>query len=103
MKTSIENELLKIDPNIFDNFNEKCMVGENESFLCSLIRNDSVEDFIAYVNRFNISLSTKIPNSIFETNSMLCKKDPTLIELSSYHIISHKNQINFLFSEIYFQ
>ena len=58
------------ESNEIPNFEENRQIGENESYLCMLIRQDSVEDFISYVNKENINLSkTKIENnSIFETN-----------------------------------
>ena len=45
-RKTIEDELLKQDPNIFEDFEEKCQLGENDSYISSLIRNDSIEDFI---------------------------------------------------------
>ena len=80
----IENELLKIDKNIFDSFEEKRKKGENDSYLCELIRNDSIELFIAYVNRTNYHLSNLIEESIFETNSFLIKNRPNLIEYAAF-------------------
>lgn len=44
----IEEELLSIDINIFDNFNEKRQKGENESYICSLIRQDSIQEFVSF-------------------------------------------------------
>ena len=41
-------------------FEEKCRKGENDSYICSLIRNDSVEEFISFINQKNIPLNTKI-------------------------------------------
>ena len=69
----------------FDNYEEKRQEGENDSYICSLIRQDSVEEFISYVNRSNISLSSQISPSIFETNAFLIKNDTTtLIEYSAF-------------------
>ena len=82
---SIEKELLEIDSNIFDHFDEKREEGENDTFICSLIRKDSVEEFISYVNRANISLNSEINHSIFETNSFLIEnKNISLIEYASF-------------------
>ena len=82
----IREQLLLYDSNVFDNFNEKRLIGENESYLCEIIRNDSVEDFIIYVNKKNISLSkTRIKVSIFETNLFLItNKNPTIIEYTAF-------------------
>ena len=40
---------------VFNNFEGKRETRENESFICLLIRNDSVEEFISYVNKVNIT------------------------------------------------
>lgn len=81
----IETELFECDSNIFNNFEEKRYKGENDSYICSLIRSDSVEEFISYVNRTNISLKSEIKLSIFESNSFLSHKNPTLIEYSAFY------------------
>lgn len=52
---------------------------ENDSYICSLIREDLVEDFIQYVNKNSISLESEINPSIFDANSMFIEKDPTLM------------------------
>ena len=110
----IEEEILKIDESIFKKMNNKNFKdyfspelhqfsdqinseeidqstffknrknGENESFLCEMIRNDSVVDFITYVNQANLPLSSQINSSIFETNQFLIDKNPTLIEYSAF-------------------
>ena len=46
----ILEELITINSNILDCFEEKRQKGENDSFICSLIREDSVEKFVEYVN-----------------------------------------------------
>ena len=56
------------------NFSELRKQGENERYLCKLIRGDSVEEFIAYVNKMNISRNATIIQSIYETNAFLIKK-----------------------------
>ena len=77
------------------NFNELRKIGENESFICELIRNDSIDEFISYVNKNNISLKSIISPSIFETNQFLLKKkiDMTLIKYAvffgSFQIIKY--------------
>ena len=51
-----------------------------------MIREDSVEDFIIYINKSNISLQYKINRSIFETNSLLLKSsEVTLIEYAAFY------------------
>lgn len=57
-----------------DDFYENRRTGENENYVCKLIQKDSVQDFIAYVNRNNLPLTSKINTSVFDTNSFLIKK-----------------------------
>ena len=83
---SIENYLISNDINIQENFDENRKIGENDSYLCSIIRNDSCDEFIVYVNQTNLSLNMTIINpSIFETNLFLLDKKPTLIEYASFY------------------
>ena len=80
-----KNELLKKDPSAFTNYEEKHQKGENDSYICSLIRQDSIEEFISHVNENNISPLSKIFPSIFETNLFLIdNKNTTLIEYSAF-------------------
>ncbi|KAK8899216.1 hypothetical protein M9Y10_001521 [Tritrichomonas musculus] len=65
-------------------FNEKREVGENDDYLCQLIRDDSLEEFITYSSQTNIQLSTTVKKSIFETNSFLLENQPSLIEYSAF-------------------
>ena len=65
-------------------FDEKRKIGENDEDVCELIRKDSIEEFITFVNQRNLSLNTTIERSLFETNSFLYKKRPTLIEYSAF-------------------
>ncbi|KAK8843577.1 hypothetical protein M9Y10_024634 [Tritrichomonas musculus] len=79
-----EKELGNEDMSI--NFENKRKIGENKKYICELIRNDSIEQFVIYVNQTNLSLfSTKIEPSIFETNSFLMDKKPTLIEYAAFY------------------
>ena len=68
------------------NFDENREEGENHNYLCKLIRNDSVEEFIIYLNKQNMSpTKTKIELTRFETNSFLIKKkDISLIEYAMF-------------------
>lgn len=68
-----------------DIFNQKRKIGENDSYICKIIRQDSIDDFISHVNRSNIPLNMKIKRSTFETNSYLIMNDPTLIEYAAFH------------------
>lgn len=68
-------------------YSEKRQKGINDNYICELIQNDAVENFISYVNRRNISLTSTIPDSIYETNSMLLNSEtlPTLIEYAAFY------------------
>lgn len=80
----IEQELLKICSDIFDDFYYKRSKCENEKYICSLIRQDFVEKFIEYVNRINLPVNSKINSSIFETHPFLIKHEATLIEYTAF-------------------
>ena len=66
------------------NFGQDRKIGENESTLCQIIRSDSLNDFILYLNKHLISTRSKIKQSIFETNSYLIKNSPYLIDYSAF-------------------
>ena len=68
----------------FKTLKKRRLIGENESYICNLIRNDSVEEFISYTTRTGLSLSSKIKQSPFETNALLMKKEATLIEYAAF-------------------
>lgn len=72
---------LQLTPSTFDLYRKN---GENANYISELIRNDSIEDFIIFVNQHNISLRKKIEFSIFETNSFLINKSTTLIQYASF-------------------
>ncbi|KAK8871386.1 hypothetical protein M9Y10_007111 [Tritrichomonas musculus] len=69
-----------------ESFDQKRKIGENEDYICHLIRNDSIVEFITYINQINISLNDqKIKFSIFETNCFLTKFDEfSLIEYAAF-------------------
>ena len=67
-----------------DDFENKVKIGENDSYLCELIRNDSINAFIEYINKTSIKLSSKIEPSVFETNYFLIENDPTIIEYAAF-------------------
>ena len=82
---AIDKEMIKNDLTDLTYFEEKRQIGENCSLICQLIRNDSIEDFIIYTNNYNISLSSKINYSIYETNPFLIKNEKTtLIEYAAF-------------------
>ena len=77
------------NPDIFkmeiESFKEKRRIGENDSYICQLIRDDSVVEFIKFITQNNVGLSNTILPSIFETNSTLLQNmKTTLIEYSVF-------------------
>ena len=73
-----------MEKNIDQNFEKKRQQGENDSIISTLIRNDSVEEFISYVNRFNIYLCSQIETSYYETNRFIMENNPSLIEYAAF-------------------
>ena len=65
-------------------FNKKRKIGENDNYICELIRGDLIDDFIVFVNKTSLSLNSKIKFSLFETNLFLLKKEPSLVEYAAY-------------------
>ena len=49
-----------------------------------MIRNDSIKDFIVFVNKNDYPLQSTINPSIYETNSFLINKELTLIEYAAF-------------------
>ena len=80
----IERELFDFNTDVFLKFDEKRHIGENDSYICQLIRDGSIEEFVVYVNRTNFPLSASVESSIFETNSFLIHTNPDLIEYAAF-------------------
>ena len=75
----------EINTELPKNFYQARKNGQNDSKICDLIRNDSIDDFVSYMNRTNHSISGSIEASIYETNNFLLKqKTQTLIEYASF-------------------
>lgn len=55
VKNSEGVEIRKITKEELENFTEKRKVGENEQYLCEIIRKDLLNEFIEYTQRLNIS------------------------------------------------
>ena len=66
-------------------FLEKRRVGENDDYICKLIRDDDIENFVSYITRSNLSLKSTIKPSIYETNDFLLNlSEHTLIEYAAF-------------------
>ncbi|KAK8837312.1 hypothetical protein M9Y10_036744 [Tritrichomonas musculus] len=84
-RKSIEFEMKKKDKEIFENFDQKRQIGENDSYVCRLIREDSVDEFISFFTMKNMSSKNLVKRSIFETNPFLIENEnTTLIEYSTF-------------------
>ena len=81
IKNDDKYELSEEIPEFYDEIRRK---GENNSYICELIRADNIEEFIIYVTKNLISLSTTIEPSIYETNSFLEIITPSLIEYAAF-------------------
>ena len=82
-QSEINSEFNEYKP-IQENFEENRKIGQNDAYICKLIQKDSIDEFITYVNKNNISLDSTINRSIYETNSFLIEKTPTLIEYTVF-------------------
>lgn len=79
-----KSEPIELSEKFSEEFREKRRRGENDKYICSLIQNDSVEDFVSHITHENIPLSATIEPSIFETNPFLYKNKPSLMEYSAF-------------------
>lgn len=70
-KHKYDGVLDSIEQKIPENFYENRRLGENDSLLCKIIRKDSVEEFVSFVQKNNIQLGSLIQSSIYETNRLL--------------------------------
>lgn len=92
LKDYFLNESISIYSNDFNlqseeekvSFDEKRKEGENDSYICQLIRKDSVEEFISYVNKTNFRLNSYIEKTIFETNQFLNENQISLIDYAAF-------------------
>ncbi|KAK8876659.1 hypothetical protein M9Y10_006879 [Tritrichomonas musculus] len=78
-----QNEIKKLFPSTTDIFNKKVMEGKNDSYICTLIQNDSVEEFIKYVNQANINLTSRVPYSEYELNPLL--SNSTIFQYAAFY------------------
>lgn len=68
-----------------DHYDKKRKIGENFSTICKYIRKDMLNEFISYVNQNNVSLSSCIKKSIYETNYLLSiQQNVSLIEYAAF-------------------
>ena len=80
-KYEIDSKIMKYPKNEFNKLRE---IGENNKYICELIRKDLIDDFIEYTKDCNISLDTKIKFSTFDTNNFLEIYDVSLIKYAAF-------------------
>ena len=77
---------MKIITNIICSFSiSDRRIGENDSYVLQLIREDSIKEFIIYVNKTNLQLDSQITPSIFETNPFMFSNSIKLIEYAAFY------------------
>lgn len=80
-----ENFLQEISKELPEDFFEKRKKGENDGYLCELIRTNQVKEFCIFVNQNILSLDGYNKISIFETNPLLIQSQTvTLIKYASF-------------------
>lgn len=69
-----------------DLFEENRRIGENHNYICKLIRDDSVKEFISHVNKANLPIKkAQIQQSCFETNWFLINQfEISLMEYAAF-------------------
>ena len=78
-----ENKKTNEDENL-NEFKNKRQIGENDNLICKLIRDDLIEEFIIFVKKNDYPINSDIEPSDFETNPLLIRKTPTLIEYAAF-------------------
>ena len=73
-----------IEKNLPEDFQVKRKSGENDDYICELIRNDFIHEFIDYTKKTNLPLNSKVKPSIYETHNFLIKNQTDLIEYAAY-------------------
>ena len=59
--------------------------GENDNYICKLIRADSIKEFIIFINKENIPLSNTIKPTFLETNDLLTSWNIDLIKYAAFY------------------
>ena len=81
-----EKFIERMNKEVESNFYEKRREGLNDDYLCELIRNNEIKEFIRFTEQRNLSLEIDIKKSIFETNQLLTENNKiSLIEYASFY------------------
>lgn len=87
------NQIIEYIKNNEEEFRQKRKIGENDSYICELIRKDDISNFIIHIEKNQISLNANIKSSIYETNT-------PLIQLSTQH--RRNQELNLIVYTLYF-
>ena len=79
-----ENFIKEVTETLPDDFEEKRKIGENDDYICEIIRNDFIHEFVDQVKKSKIHLNSFVKPSIYETNNFLIKNQTTLIEYAAF-------------------
>ena len=85
------NFIYELRKGIPSDFYKKRKEGENENYLCEIIRMKKTKEFIVHINKNNLSLDSYIPKSIFETNPLFLKENQ--IKIIEYAAFFGSNEI----------
>ena len=81
LSEKVSQNISKLIP---EDFEEKRKIGENDKYICELIRKDNIDKCITFSNKNSLYLNSKIESSLFETNSYLLENKATLIEYAAF-------------------
>lgn len=82
VSTNYVNSIMSNMPEEYEHFRR---VGEGYFIIVELIMKDEIDKFISYVNEHNLSLYNEPEISIIETNPIILKNNPSLIEYAFFY------------------
>ena len=65
-------------------FIHKRQEGQNDSHICKLIREDSIDEFKNFLKEYDIDSCDDVPDSIFESNNFLANNETSLVEYAAF-------------------
>ena len=66
--------IIEVQKKLPKNFNELRKKGEDDSLICKMIQDDSIDEFKEYFEKDKFSVDSVIQRSIIETNSLIIQK-----------------------------
>ena len=85
------NFIVELRKEIPSDFYSKRKKGENDNYLCQIIRTKRTKEFIVHIIQNNIPLDSYIPTSIYETNQLFLKDNK--IKIIEYAAFFGSNEI----------